>query len=218
MEEKDNQVHLEDLRQIRQIMERSSRFISLSGLSGVAVGVCALVCATVAYLYIGVKPFQHERPFYLELLQTYKWGLHYETFTFLLAFPTAILATALGIYFAARKAKSKGLSVWTPQALRVLVNLAIPLAAGALFCLAMWRHGILAFVIPCTLIFYGLALVNVSRYTLQDVRYLGFLQIILGIIGAFEPFYGMELWTIGFGLLHIIYGVLMYNKYEKTDN
>jgi hypothetical protein len=216
--EKEQQLQLDELRQIRQIMERSSRFISLSGLSGVAVGVCALVCAGIGYLYLGVAPFQHEEAFYLKVLATNKWGLDYEFFTLLLAFLTAISAASSGIYFAARKAKRKGLSVWTPQALRVLINLGIPLVAGALFCLAMWRQGILSFVIPCTLIFYGLALVNVSRYTLHDVRYLGLLQIVLGIFGAFFPFYGMELWTIGFGLLHIIYGVVMYNKYEKNDN
>jgi hypothetical protein len=216
--EKDHQVHLDELRHIRQIMERSSRFISLSGLSGVAVGVCALACATFGYLYIEVVPFQHKEAFYLKVLETNKWGLDYEFFTLFLAFSTAFLAASSGIYFAARKAKRKGLSVWTPQALRVLINLAIPLAAGALFCLAMWRQGFLSLIVPSSLVFYGLALVNTSRYTLHDVRYLGLFQVVLGIIGAFFPFYGMELWTIGFGFLHIIYGILMYNKYEKNDN
>lgn len=213
--EKDNQLQLEELRRIRQIMEQSSRFISLSGLSGVAVGVCALVCAGVAYAYLGVLPFQQIRPFYATLLDQYKWGMHYEAFALVLGFGTAAVATASGIYFAARKARRKGLSVWTPQALRVLVNLSIPLGAGAVFCLALWYHGVLSLVTPAMLLFYGLALVNASRYTLNEVRYLGLLQIILGMIGAFFPFYGMELWTLGFGFLHIIYGVLMYNKYEK---
>ena len=125
-----------------------------------------------------------------------------------------LLAVASGIYFTTRKARRKGQKIWDQSALRMLTNLAIPLVVGGIFCLVLYRERQLLLVAPATLVFYGLALVNGSKYTLDDIRYLGFCQILLGIIGLFFPGYGLELWAIGFGALHIVYGLVMYRKYE----
>jgi hypothetical protein len=97
----------------------------------------------------------------------------------------------------------------------MLSNLAIPLITGGIFCIALYLNGSIGLIAPATLIFYGLALVNGGKYTVSDIRSLGIAQIILGIIGLFFPGYGLELWTLGFGVLHIIYGILMYRKYES---
>lgn len=207
--------HLETLTQIRSLMERSSRFISLSGLSGVAAGIWALVGAAAVYIYLDIPVWGGRQLPYYELLQNGKWGIPYETF-FILDFGIVlILAIGSGIFFTTRKAKRNGYKTWDAMARRMLTNLAIPLVAGGIFCLALYLNGIYGLIAPATLIFYGLALVNGGKYTLNDIRYLGILEIVLGIFGLFNPGYGLELWALGFGVLHIIYGLMMYQKYEK---
>jgi hypothetical protein len=210
---------LNDLREIRSLMERSSRFIGLSGLSGVAAGVCALIGATVAYMYLGTQPFEldHQYAYYVRALTSNQWGLHYRLFFIMDALLTAAAAVGFGIYFTTRRARLKGQSIWDSTARRLLFNLSVPLFAGGLFCLALLVHGQFAFVAPATLVFYGLALVNGSKYTLNDVLYLGLTEIALGLLGMFLLKFGMEFWVIGFGFLHIFYGLMMYFKYEKND-
>ena len=207
--------HLETLTQIRTLMERSSRFISLSGLSGVAAGVWALLGAAAVYLYLGLPLFSNKRIYYYEVLENGRWGIPYETFFVLDAAIVFILAVASGIYFTTRNAKRNGQKIWDAMAKRMLVNLAVPLLAGGIFCLVLYKNGQFGLVAPATLIFYGLALVNGGKYTHDDIRKLGIVEIILGIIGLFYPGYGLELWAIGFGILHIVYGLLMYLKYER---
>jgi hypothetical protein len=214
------QEHLKDLREIRSLMERSSRFIGLSGLSGVAAGICALVGAGVVYNYLDIKPFEfdHSYVYYAKALNTTKWGLEYRKFMILVGGLTILAAISSGIFFTTRHAKQKGQKIWDKTALRLLANLAIPLVAGGSFCLALMWHGAVAYVAPATLVFYGLALVNGSKYTLHEVFYLGLVEIALGILAMFMLRYGLEFWAIGFGILHIVYGSMMYFKYEKGGN
>lgn len=211
---KNHNEHLETLTEIRSMMERSSRFISLSGLSGVAAGTVALLGAAMVYVYLGLRPFSNYRIFYAEVLTRGKWGIGYEAFFLIVAASVFVLALASGIYFTTRRAKRKGQKVWDQSALRLLNNLAIPLAVGGIFCLVLYREHQILLIAPATLVFYGLALVNGSKYTLDDIRYLGLSEIGLGLLGLFYPGYGLELWAIGFGLLHIAYGLMMYKKYD----
>lgn len=209
-----NNEHLESLQQIRSMMERSSRFISLSGLSGVAAGIVALFGAAAAHLYLETKPFSGP---YLYLAEPgyEKWGLNFYEFFALDAGIVLILALAAGIFFTTRKAVKKGQKVWDKLTWRLLINLLIPLATGAVFCLALLKYEMFGLIAPTTLIFYGLSLINGSKYTLNDIRYLGVTEIILGMIGLFNIGYGLEIWAIGFGLMHIVYGTFMWVKYEK---
>ena len=211
---------LQDLREIRSMMERSSRFIGLSGLSGVAAGVCALIGATVAYIYMDARPFEYNENYiyYIQALTLSKWGIHYLRFFVLDAFLTAFAACILGILFTTRRARQKGQRIWDASARRLVSSLAVPLCVGGLFCLALLWHGQLAFVAPATLVFYGLALVNGSKYTLNDVYYLGLVEIALGLMAMFMLRFGMEFWVIGFGFLHIFYGLIMYYKYERSSS
>jgi hypothetical protein len=210
---------LKELKEIRSLMERSSRFIGLSGLSGVAAGVCALIGATVAYMYLGTQPFEynHQYAYYIRAESAARWDMDYRTFFIADALLTAAAAVVLGIYFTTRRARQKGQSIWDSTARRLLFNLGLPLLVGGLFCLALLVHGSLAYVAPATLVFYGLALVNGSKYTLKDVLYLGLTEILLGLIAMFMLGFGMEFWVIGFGFLHIFYGLMMYFKYERND-
>lgn len=207
--------HLQTLGEIRNLMERSSRFISLSGLSGVAAGIFALVGAALVYLYLGKIPFDGQITTYEVVRQEMRWGVHYLTFFAVTGGGVLLGALASGIFFTTRKARRKGLKVWDRLTQRLLINLFIPLIAGALFCLILLKHGIFGLTGPTTLIFYGLALLNASKYTLPEVRYLGISEIVLGLLGAWWLGYGLELWAFGFGILHIVYGVAMWWKYER---
>lgn len=203
------------LNEIRSLMERSSRFISLSGLSGVAAGLFAILGATLVYAYLDMTPFDGKRLYYVEAVNSSKWGMNYITFFFLDALFVLFGAITSGIFFTTRKAKKKGQKVWDALSQRLLVSLLIPLITGGIFCLGLYYHGFLGFLAPTTLVFYGLALVNASKYTLDDIRNLGYCEIALGLWSLFFLGYGLEVWVIGFGVLHIIYGSLMYWKYER---
>lgn len=207
--------HIETLTEIRSLMERSSRFISLSGLSGVAAGLVALAGAAVAYVYFGLPLFSGKNEHYYEVIRNGKWGMDYVTFFLLDAGLVFVLALAGGIFFTTRKARKKGQKIWDPLVQRMIANLAIPLVAGGIFCIALFKNGAYGLIAPATLIFYGLALVNGGKYTLNDIRYLGIFEILLGFIGLFQPGYGLELWALGFGLAHIVYGLAMWYKYER---
>ncbi len=207
--------HLENLSEIRSLMERSSRFISLSGLSGVAAGFFALLGAAAVYIYLDMVPFDHKEFYYVVAKTSNKWGLDYLQFFSWVATIVLFLAVSSGIFFTTRKAKKKGQKIFDKATIRLLINLIIPLIAGGIFCLTLIRYGHFGLVAPSTLVFYGLALVNGSKYTLDDIRYLGYFEIVLGLIAMNYLGFGLEFWAIGFGVLHIVYGAIMYFKYER---
>jgi hypothetical protein len=128
-----------------------------------------------------------------------------------------IVAISIGILLTLKKAKKKGQNMWGKTSQRLLLNLTMPLVAGGIFSLILIHHGLVGLIAPVTLLFYGLALLNASKYTLHDIRYLGICEIILGLIGSYFIGYGLLIWAIGFGLLHIVYGSAMYLKYDRDD-
>lgn len=211
---KDQQEHLQALSDIRSMMERSSRFISLSGLSGVFAGVFALTGAYLAYLKIGAYAENYRDLVGRERTEEGIDGL----ITYLFIVAALVLAASLlvGTLLTIRNSRKKGLKIWDGTAKRLLINLAIPLGTGGLFCLILLYHGDIGMVAPATLIFYGLSLINASKYTFNDIRYLGILEIILGLISSIYIGYGLLFWALGFGVLHIVYGAVMYFKYERN--
>lgn len=206
--------HLETLTEIRSLMERSSRFISLSGLSGVCAGVFALLGAAAAFIYLDLDILSED---YHAHAFDGNGRLRPDFLTFAIINASCVLIGSLvaGSFFTIRKARQKGQTIWDKTAQRLVINLAIPLATGGVFCLLLLHHRLIGLIAPATLIFYGLALINASKYTLNDIRYLGFSEIILGLLGCYFVWHGLLFWAIGFGVLHIIYGIVMYNKYEK---
>jgi hypothetical protein len=198
----------EDLLHIRSMMERSSRFISLSGLSGVFAGLSALIGGLYVYQLFkanGIEYFDNNH-------QLYSTNLIEELI--LTAFIILFFALAFGIFFTVRKSKKLKLPIWTSATKNMLFNLAVPLVAGAIFCFALVYHQLFVLVAPSTLIFYGLALLNAEKYTYSDIKYLGFSELILGSIALFFLGYGLVFWILGFGILHIIYGLLLFKKYK----
>lgn len=220
----DHKEHLKDLSDIRSMMEKSSRFISLSGLSGVFAGIYALIGAYLANLW----DLDHSGT-YREFVN-YVSGSSRDASTGLfemlqrteldtvILLGGSILAVSLitGYLFTRRNSQKKGLPLWDKTAKRLLMNMAIPLITGGLVCLILLlKYFWLTPIAAVTLLFYGLALVNASKYTLNDIRYLGICEIILGLIALLYPLNGLLFWAIGFGVLHIIYGTVMYFKYER---
>lgn len=215
--------HLETLTEIRSLMERSSKFLSLSGLSGIAAGIIALIGAAVAYLYFEMDFFQINSDYVrrgaadeVAYRTSYsKWGIKPIPFLLLDGFIVLTLALSFGFYFSIRKAKKQGAKFWDNTAKRLLINLSIPLVTGGIFVLILlFKFDLVELIPPVTLIFYGLALINGSKYTLDELRYLGLFEIALGLIGTWFVSYALLFWAIGFGVLHIIYGALMYKKYD----
>ncbi len=211
------QQHLETLGEIRNLMEQSTRFLSLSGLSGVWAGGCALVGAFLAKQRLGGTAEQN----YSEI-QNLRAAVQNptdlgETTQYLIIVAIGVMVAAIlgGVFFTTRKAKNQGKKVWNAASRRLLLSLFVPLAVGGIFCLALLYHQLPALVAPATLIFYGLGLVGAAKFTVRDVWSLGICEVGLGLVGCFRPGFSLELWAIGFGLLHIIYGGWMWWKYEK---
>jgi hypothetical protein len=201
METKD---YLKDIQDIKHMMSQSTQFISLSGLSGVLAGIYGLIGAFyVNYLIV------HNTETYITLESTlFKRIL-------LTAFIVLLTSVATASIMTINKAKKQGEKAWNPSSKRLIINFLIPLVTGGIFALLLLRHGYYGLVAPITLMFYGLACLNASKYTLRDVRYLGITEIILGLFAVEFSGYGLYFWILGFGFCHIIYGAMMYYKYDR---
>lgn len=200
--------HLQDLTEIRSLMERSSRFISLSGLSGIFAGSFALIGAYFAYSRL-MEEFQYI-PY-----QNLSINSPLVKFLAIDAALVLILSLFFATYFTARQTKKKGLKIWDNTSKRLLLSMMIPLITGGLFCLILFKHAP-QLIDSATLVFYGLALLNASKYTFDNVKYLGFVEIVLGLVCGLvnDWHWGLLFWAIGFGLCHIFYGIIMYREHR----
>ena len=200
----DSNKYLDDLQEIKKLMNHSSRFLSLSGVSGIMAGIYALAGAGIGYWLLGK--------------QVYRFDLHNKSNQVLIiqlisvALIVAFLTLVTAYYLTRKKAVKKGESVWNDTTKIMLFHFVVPMLTGGIFGLILLYHNHYGIIAPITLIFYGLALVNASKYTLDTVKYLGLSEIIIGLIAAIFTGYGLYFWAFGFGILHIIYGIVMYRK------
>lgn len=192
-----------DLAEIRSMMERSSKFLSLSGWEGIMAGLYALTGAWAASNFYGFKP---DEIFY---------SSNELSNILILAIGVLILSLVTAILFSRNRAMKSGDQVWSPTSKRLLTDMAIPLFTGGFLIVVAIFHGLIGLIAPLSLIFYGLALVNAGKYTIPEVKMMGFIQIILGLIGCWFIEYGVLLWSIGFGVIHIIYGIYMHFRFER---
>lgn len=199
--------HLDTLQDIRRLMQRSSRFLSLSGLSGVAAGVWALAGVAIAGGWIDA--YNRSGVIYPEAGELLQKKL------VVLGLIVFFLSLLSAWYFTWRKAEKNHLPLWDSVSRRLVFHLGIPLLAGGLFILAMLLQGEWRFAAPASLCFYGVALLSSSRYTVREVQYLGIAEVVLGIVCAFNPGLALIYWALGFGGFHIIYGVWMWMKYDR---
>lgn len=201
--------YIQDLSDIKSMMEKSSRFLSLSGKSGIVAGSFALTGAYAGWetLYGTESYFNRELVTYVPTEVIFKLAL--------IAIITLISAIWSGIYFTKESAKKQGLPFWDNTAKHLVLSLAYPLITGGLISLILVTKGLIGLVAPSMLVFYGLGLISASKYTVSDIHYLGIAEVCLGLVAAIFIGYGLFFWAIGFGVLHILYGTIMYFKYEK---
>lgn len=207
---KQQQDYIRDISEIRSMMERSTKFLSLSGWAGIMAGIYALIGAYIAY---GVLYFNPDEIVY----ESFSRGIYSEDIFELLFLAGTVLLLAIGtaVYFSNRKARRRNETLWNATSRRLLLNMGVPLVVGGVFILILLSKGLIGLVAPATLLFYGLSLYVASRYTYEDVKVLGLVQITLGLISSYYIGYGLLFWAIGFGVCHIIYGIYVHFKYER---
>ncbi len=206
---KANADYEKDIATIRSMMERSSKFLSLSGLSGILAGIYALAGAAIAHQ----KLADPSSPLRYRIASAQEPGTRAQLIG--LAAVVLVLSVVTAITFSRRKARKQGQQLWNPTSRLVAVNFLVPLVAGGIFILIIFFTGHFALAAPACLIFYGLGLVNASANTFTEIRTLGFCHIALGLVAAALPGYGLLFWALGFGVLHILYGAVMHKKYDK---
>ncbi len=205
MEQQQN--YIKDLAEIRSMMERSSKFLSLSGWAGILAGIYALAGSFIAYYIFNFNPDKID--FSSAAAPTNL------TNVIILAFLILILALVTAIFFSWKKADSKGEKIWNATSRRLLTSMAVPLVVGGILILIMISKGLLGLLAPMTLLFYGLALFNAGKFTIKEVKFLGMVQIILGLISFHFIELGLLFWAAGFGVVHVIYGIYMHFRYER---
>jgi hypothetical protein len=195
-------------------MERSSKFVALSGRAGIIAGLFTLIGASIGYYILDIQ---------IEQISNYQFlflpdgSLNPQHVTIIIGILAGILSASVitACLLAAQNAKKRGIAAWDATTRRVVFHFAVPLIAGAIFSIALLHHHSIDLIAPTTLIFYGLSHVNISKYTIDEIRYFGIVQILMGLIGAMHVNLGIYLWVLGFGMIHIIYGAFIYIKYEK---
>jgi hypothetical protein len=201
----DSNDYLKDISEIKNMMNKSSRFISLSGLSGILAGIYAIIGATIAYWLVTTS----QRGYLILDGEIFRICVFILLMVALFSIVTAIILTT-------RKAKKNGVKIWDATSKRLVVNFLIPLVVGGLYILIILGQEKYGQTGGLMLIFYGLALVNASKYSIGDIRYLGYIEIVLGLLGALYPGYGFWFWVLGFGIMHIVYGTWMHFKYDRN--
>lgn len=201
--------YLNDISEIKNMMNRSSRFISLSGLSGILAGIYSLIGAYLAYrtIYFDASDLGSYKTLVISEFAVYK--------LLVIAASVVVLSITSGIFLTVRKAKLHNEKIWDTSSKRLVINFLIPLVTGGILILYLIEKEDFSLIATLTLIFYGLACINASKYTLGDVRYLGITLLVLAFISLWFIGYGLLFWTLGFGVCHIFYGSLMYYKYEQ---
>ncbi len=195
---------LETLQDIKSMMQRSSRFISLSGLSGIAAGCCALIGAAFAYPIVSGRSMRGDY-YTLSELRSLFW----------IGAATLFAAVVFAFLFTYLKSKQNHVPIWGTTSRRMIWSLFVPLIAGGAFLVRLVDLSHFGLIAPGCLVFYGIALFSASKQTLDEIKYLGYAEIVLGIVALWNLGYGLYFWTAGFGIFHIVYGVWMWYKYER---
>lgn len=198
----ENKEVINTLNDIKEMMERSSKFKAISGLSIIIVGVLASLVS--AYIYFFLGDYRINTPT--------KWRT-----TIIVALCLLVIAFLTVFFMAYLKARRHQLRFKMDITMRrLLLNFFIPMVAGGLLCLALVQQQHYGLISSITLIFYGLALINSSHFSYPALRYLGYAELALGLVDCFLVNYAVVMWFLGFGLLHIVFGIVFMLKYERS--
>ncbi|MEZ4936995.1 MAG: hypothetical protein R2799_05325 [Crocinitomicaceae bacterium] len=207
----DKDKSIEQINEIRRLMEGSSKFLSLSGMSGVSAGIIASLSSLLAYFLLYTDTSFRLISCSGSAAEEFRLNL------ILLAVITLGLALLAGAFFTYKKVQKRKESLISRESIKLLSEIAVPLGTGGLVLAFLYYYGVFGLMAPLTLIFYGLALFTASKYTVNEIRYLALCEIVLGLCSLAFIGYGLLFWWIGFGLLHIIYGIFIHMKYDKNS-
>lgn len=199
---KDKQEYINDIAEMRSLMERSTKFLSLSGMAGIMAGLYALSAAFIVVATYDFNP------------QTITYYPANTANVVTVAVGVLVLAVGTAIFLSSRKAGSIGEKLWNPTAKRMITSMLVPLLAGGILILYFISNSMAGILAPLTLVFYGLALYSAGKYTYKEVKSLGLIQVCLGLLSCMILSYSILIWAIGFGIVHIIYGIYMHYRYE----
>ena len=206
MEDKEKQ--LEAIQDIRKMMMESSKFISLSGLSGILAGIYALLGVWAG---ISVIQYYYNDNSYIVSEKQVVW------YFFFICLTVLILSLASALILTRIKAKKQGVKLFDHTSKKLAISMMVPLLVGGITCFAFLYHGgsFLYLICPVMLIFYGISLVSSDKYTIHAIRWLGYSELLLGLLALFYLGNGILFWSLGFGILHILYGGIMWIKYDS---
>ena len=207
---KEQQDYVKDLVKIRSMMERSSKFLSLSGWAGILAGIYALSAAFIVYKFYH---FNTDKILY-DTASLGNLSPHLSK-VIILAVLTLIIALGTAIFLSYKKAKKRNEKAWNATSKRLLANMAVPLVSGGILILILISKNMLGLIAPTTLLFYGMALYNAGKFTFDEVKFMGMVQIALGLLSSYFIEYGLLFWALGFGVVHIVYGIYMQFRYER---
>jgi hypothetical protein len=207
---REEQDYIQDIAEIRSMMERSTKFLSLSGWAGIMAGIYALAGALIAYQFLGYNPTKI-------VYRLNELGGESSALTMIIVLAILILVLAIGtaIFLSYKKANKRGEQIWNATSRRLVINMAVPLLTGGVLILILLSKNLMGLAAPLSLIFYGLAIYNASKFTFDEMKFLGLIQIGLGLISSYYIEFSLFLWSLGFGVVHIIYGVYMYFQHER---
>lgn len=195
--------NIEDLKQIRSMMERSTKFLSISGLSGIVAGLASLIGGVLTYFII-----------YTDVFQLGDAQVCYVSFIALLVMLVSFLG---GLYFSNIKAKKAGQRLWSNITKQIFKDAGVPVFCGGVLTFIFMYHHLYSFIPSLMLIFVGLACIYAGAKTYRDVKFLGTGLIFLGFLAAIFPDYGLCFWIFGFGILFLVYGIIHFNKYDRIE-
>ncbi len=201
---------VKSIEEIKSILHRNTRILSLSGWSGIMAGLVAIAAAAIAKSRLDAYYFKWKQTGYYST-QEY---IQLRTDLAFLGLGTLVLAIALATFFTWRKIRKDGDQLISTATIKLMVNISVPLLTGGIFIAFLLQAGFLNLIAPSCLIFYGLALFTASKFTLGEIKYLGIVCIVLGLANLWMYPYSLIFWTLGFGVAHILYGIIMLRKYD----
>ncbi len=181
---------MDNLRFIRETMERAGSFTAVPGWGGVAMGVSALCAAAIG-------SFQPTLARWLAV-----W---------LLEAAVALALAGLAIRRKARAAKGPLISA---PARRFVLSFAPPLLVGGLLTAVLYRAGFPAAIPGAWLLLYGTGVVTGGAFSVRVVPVMGLCFMSLGAVALFSPFaWSTAFLAAGFGGLHIVFGIVIARRY-----
>lgn len=181
---------IDNLRFIRETMERSTHFTAVPGYGGILMGVTATAAAYIAIQ----QPYARN------------WLIVWIT--------EAFLAFAIGLLAMWQKSKIAGESMFSAPARKFAFSFAPPLVAGIAITLGLWRYDHYEVMAPAWMLLYGTAVVTGGAFSVKIVPVMGWFFIAMGAAAfALPAAYGNYLMAASFGLLHIVFGAIIARRY-----